>query len=109
MSETRATLFDRIVGEECSSGWRLAMRSETRRNRCVRPTVVPATARSGRVRASDPGCGGLGEDTDTVGAVTGQIAGAMWGLTGIPTRWRDRLPEGARIQAPVLAFHDAWA
>jgi len=30
-------------------------------------------------------------DSDTVGAVTGQIAGAMYGLSGIPERWLDTL------------------
>ncbi|MDO5704793.1 MAG: ADP-ribosylglycohydrolase family protein [Paracoccus sp. (in: a-proteobacteria)] len=29
----------------------------------------------------------LGGDTDTVGAVTGQIAGARWGLSAIPQDW----------------------
>jgi ADP-ribosyl-[dinitrogen reductase] hydrolase len=30
-------------------------------------------------------------DADTVGAVTGQIAGALWGRSGIPQRWLDLL------------------
>jgi ADP-ribosyl-[dinitrogen reductase] hydrolase len=44
----------------------------------------------------------LGGDADTVGAVTGQIAGALWGLSGIPSAWlqklawRDRIEERAR-------------
>jgi len=29
----------------------------------------------------------LGGDTDTVAAVTGGLAGAVWGITGIPMRW----------------------
>jgi len=33
----------------------------------------------------------LGDDADTVGAVTGQIAGALYGLSGIPMDWLDRL------------------
>jgi len=33
----------------------------------------------------------LAGDADTVAAVTGQIAGALWGLRGIPTTWLDRL------------------
>lgn len=43
----------------------------------------------------------LGEDADSVGAVTGQLAGALYGLEGIPPRWleplawRDRLIETA--------------
>jgi ADP-ribosyl-[dinitrogen reductase] hydrolase len=33
----------------------------------------------------------LGGDADTVAAVTGQLAGAIWGAGAIPQRWRDRV------------------
>ncbi len=33
----------------------------------------------------------LGDDADTVGAVAGQIAGAHYGLSAIPTEWLDVL------------------
>lgn len=33
----------------------------------------------------------LGDDADTVGAVTGQLAGAIYGESSIPDRWLDRL------------------
>ncbi|PKN83957.1 MAG: hypothetical protein CVU45_09210, partial [Chloroflexi bacterium HGW-Chloroflexi-7] len=33
----------------------------------------------------------LGNDADTTGTVTGALAGAMYGLSGIPARWRDLL------------------
>ncbi|KAI6656740.1 ADP-ribosylation/Crystallin J1 [Oopsacas minuta] len=33
----------------------------------------------------------LGDDSDTVGAVYGQIAGAFYGTSGIPKEWRDRV------------------
>ncbi len=39
----------------------------------------------------------LGHDADTVGAVTGQIAGARYGVNAIPGRWRDSLVRGALI------------
>jgi ADP-ribosylglycohydrolase len=29
----------------------------------------------------------LGDDADTTGAIYGQLAGAFYGITGIPTRW----------------------
>jgi ADP-ribosyl-[dinitrogen reductase] hydrolase len=41
----------------------------------------------------------LSDDADTVGAVTGQIAGAMWGVSGIPDRWLARLAQRKRIEA----------
>jgi ADP-ribosylglycohydrolase len=33
----------------------------------------------------------LGDDTDTTAAIYGQLAGAVYGIDGIPQRWRDRL------------------
>lgn len=39
----------------------------------------------------------LGDDADTVGAVAGQIAGAIYGLEGIPDDWVSELVEGRRI------------
>ena len=38
----------------------------------------------------------LGHDADTVGAVAGQVAGAVWGYEAIPQEWR-----------ATLAWHDA--
>nr|WP_261926049.1 ADP-ribosylglycohydrolase family protein [Methylorubrum sp. GM97] len=40
----------------------------------------------------------LGDDADTVGAVCGQLAGAFFGLSGIPERWRKRLAWNDRIE-----------
>lgn len=45
----------------------------------------------------------LGEDADTVGAVTGQLAGALYGLESIPQRWLHPLAWRSRI----LAIADA--
>jgi len=33
----------------------------------------------------------LGGDTDTIGAMTGAIAGAYLGVEAIPNQWRDKL------------------
>jgi ADP-ribosyl-[dinitrogen reductase] hydrolase len=33
----------------------------------------------------------LGNDADTAGSVTGAIAGALYGLSGIPARWKDAI------------------
>ncbi|WP_240643463.1 ADP-ribosylglycohydrolase family protein [Paracoccus siganidrum] len=41
----------------------------------------------------------LGVDADTVGAVTGQIAGARYGLSSIPARWLELLVQRERIEA----------
>ena len=33
----------------------------------------------------------LGDDTDTVGALTGALAGLIYGINDIPTNWLNRL------------------
>jgi ADP-ribosyl-[dinitrogen reductase] hydrolase len=39
----------------------------------------------------------LGDDADTIGAVYGQLAGAFYGETGIPTRWLSKLAHNEKI------------
>ena len=50
----------------------------------------------------------FGNDTDTTAAIAGGVAGAMYGLAGIPRRWRMEL-RGSEIlqplQAALLAHH----
>lgn len=43
----------------------------------------------------------LGHDADTVGAVTGQIAGALYGLEAIPARWKNVLLRPEHLQDTV--------
>jgi len=40
----------------------------------------------------------LGDDADTTGAVCGQFAGAYWGESGVPQRWRDGLARRELIE-----------
>jgi ADP-ribosyl-[dinitrogen reductase] hydrolase len=49
----------------------------------------------------------LGDDADTTAAVCGQIAGAFYGLNGIPSRWRDRLHDAAAIRDLADQLFDA--
>ena len=39
----------------------------------------------------------LGDDADTTAAIAGQLAGAAYGLDGIPARWRERVVRGEEI------------
>ena len=49
----------------------------------------------------------LGDDADTTGAVYGQIAGACYGVQGIPTAWLAKLHRRADIEALAGRLHDA--
>jgi poly(ADP-ribose) glycohydrolase ARH3 len=40
----------------------------------------------------------LGGDTDTIGAMTGAIAGAYWGIKNIPERWKSKLENKKYIE-----------
>ena len=48
----------------------------------------------------------LGDDADTVGAITGQLAGAIWGMSGIPVRWLEKLAWRARLEGAAEALVD---
>jgi ADP-ribosyl-[dinitrogen reductase] hydrolase len=45
----------------------------------------------------------LGDDADTTAAIHGQLAGAVYGLEGIPAHWRERV----LMRDEILAFADA--
>lgn len=46
----------------------------------------------------------LGDDADTVAAVTGQLAGAHYGASGIPERWLERLYRRTDIETLALCL-----
>ena len=46
----------------------------------------------------------LGEDADTTAAITGQLAGALYGASDIPGPWLERLAWRARIEGMADAL-----
>ena len=46
----------------------------------------------------------LGDDADTVAAITGQLAGALYGASAIPTAWMDKLAWRERLEAAARAL-----
>jgi ADP-ribosyl-[dinitrogen reductase] hydrolase len=46
----------------------------------------------------------LGDDADTTGAVCGQLAGAYWGVDGIPPGWLSDLARREELEAAVRAI-----
>lgn len=49
----------------------------------------------------------LGEDADTTAAITGQLAGAIYGASGIPAEWLEKLAWRPRIQGMATALFRA--
>lgn len=64
-------------------------------------TALWAVLRSGTYEEAVCTVVNLGDDADTVAAITGALAGAVHGATGIPRRWLDALE--VRDQASALA------
>lgn len=54
-------------------------------------------ARSGSYREAVLMAANLGDDADTTAAIAGQLAGAVYGLSGIPDEWKERLAWKDRI------------
>lgn len=51
----------------------------------------------------------LGDDADTTAAIAGQLAGARWGVSGIPARWLEQLTERERIEGIAGRLYDVGA
>ncbi len=49
----------------------------------------------------------LADDADTVAAVTGQLAGALWGVSGAPAAWLDKLAWRDRLEALAADLFEA--
>ncbi len=49
----------------------------------------------------------LGDDADTTAAICGQLAGAFYGVQGIPAAWRERVQDAAEIMALADRLHAA--
>ena len=77
-----------------AGSWRGRARDEIRSSGYVVHTLEAAlwsVARTGDFRNTVLLAANLADDADTVAAVTGQLAGALYGLSGIPERWLDRV------------------
>ena len=48
----------------------------------------------------------LGDDTDTVAAVAGSLAGALYGIDGIPNEWKAKLQKNTYIKQLCLEFYN---
>lgn len=49
----------------------------------------------------------LGDDADTTAAICGQLAGAFYGIDGIPAAWRERVQDAAEIVALADRLYEA--
>ena len=50
----------------------------------------------------------LGEDTDTIGAIAGSLAAALYGISSIPAPWFDALQKREYIESLCLDSFESW-
>ena len=82
------------VARVLAGSWRGRSRDTIRSSGYVIHTLEAAiwsVARTADFRGAVLLAANLADDADTVAAVTGQLAGALYGLTDIPEPWRDRI------------------
>ena len=99
------------ISEILGGSWRKYARDEIRSSGYVVDTLEAAiwsVARTGNFRNAVLLAANLADDADTVAAVTGQLAGGIYGRSGIPTHWLDQLAwkdrlvdTGRRLLKPV--------
>jgi ADP-ribosyl-[dinitrogen reductase] hydrolase len=69
-------------------------------------TEIPATQPCRHLRLAVERAVRIGNDTDTVAAITGALAGALWGATAVPLEWRQTLHGRSDYDAPPLRAAD---
>ncbi len=69
-------------------------------------TAVPVRQRCRHLRLAIERSVRIGDDTDTVAAITGSLGGAFWGATAVPLEWRNVLNGRADYATPPLHAAD---
>ena len=105
-----------VIAQVMAGSWRGRPREKIRSSGYVVHTLEAAlwsVARTGDFRNAVLLAANLADDADMVAAVTGQLAGALYGLSGIPDEWlervawRDRLLQAARRLLPATPYSGA--
>jgi ADP-ribosyl-[dinitrogen reductase] hydrolase len=92
--------FTGPIAEIAAGSWRGKPRSEIRSSGYVAHSLEAAIWSVGRTSSFAEAvllAANLGGDADTVAAITGQLAGALYGRDAIPPAWLDALHDGNAI------------
>jgi ADP-ribosyl-[dinitrogen reductase] hydrolase len=98
------------IGPILAGSWRGLARSEVHASGYVAHSLEAAlwcVGRTGSFAEAVLLAANLGEDADTTAAITGQLAGALYGVEGIPHDWRTRVALGRRIEGMASRLFDA--
>lgn len=112
-AQAHARCSDPVIADILAGSWRGQARSDIRSSGYVAHSLEAAlwcVGRTGGFAEAVLLAANLGDDADTTAAITGQLAGALYGASGIPSEWlarlawRERLTDVARsLAAEALA------
>ena len=100
---------DNDIAAIAGGSWAAKARSDIHSSGFVIHTLEAAlwsVARAQDFRDAVLTAANLGDDADTVAAVTGQLAGALWGATAIPAEWIERLAWSERMMMVGAALYE---
>lgn len=92
------------IGPIMAGSWRGKRRRNIRASGYVAHSLEASlwsVARTGNFKEAILLAVNLGEDADTTGAITGQLAGALYGYQALPRTWADRVAWQAHMRAVV--------
>ena len=107
---TRDWSGDARIAEVAAGSWRSKERAAISSSGYVLHTLEAALWCVGRAESIEDAlilAANLARDADTVAAVTGQLAGALSGMSGAPTAWLDKLAWRERIEALAAGLFEA--
>lgn len=108
--QARAGDYSGAIATIMAGSWRGKHRKEIRASGYVAHSLEAALWCVGRTASFEEAvllAANLAEDADTTAAITGQLAGALYGASGIPERWRKKLAWGDRITNMAVHLFDA--
>ena len=101
---------DAQIAEVAAGSWRARERGDISSSGYVLHTLEAAlwcVDRSESIEDALVLAANLADDADTVAAVTGQLAGALWGMSGAPPGWLDKLAWRERLEALATGLFEA--
>jgi len=91
-----------LIGKIFAGSWRGKARETVKSSGYVADSLEAAlwcVGRTGTFSQAVLLAANLGGDADTIAAITGQLAGALYGANAIPAKWRHELASVERIEA----------
>jgi ADP-ribosyl-[dinitrogen reductase] hydrolase len=108
--QARNGVWPDAVGAVLQGSWRGKARNEVRSSGYVVHSLEAAlwcVGRTGNFADAVILAANLGDDADTTAAITGQLAGALYGASAIPRKWLEQTAQAGDIEAKATALFAA--